>query len=85
MGRQDEEKKRLAKKLLQHGLPYRAIQSQLKIKFGSGFSNTTLQKIQIDLDNDDDLRAELIRVQNELALYKKLYFELLEAMKEKIT
>jgi hypothetical protein len=73
-----------AKKLLQEGIPYRDIQKQLKIKFGSGFSNTTLQKLQLEVDDDEDLRSELERVRNEMFLYKKLYFELLEAMKDKI-
>ncbi len=84
MGRMDEEKKIYTKNLLRVGIPYREIQTQLKIKFGSGFSNTTIQKIQVEVDEDENLRAELERVKNELALYKKLYFELLEAMKEKL-
>jgi hypothetical protein len=84
MGKLDGEKKYYAKKLLQEGIPYRDIQKQLKIKFGSGFSNTTLQKFQLEVDEDEDLRTELERVRNELYLYKKLYFELLEAMKDKI-
>ncbi len=55
------------------GIPYRDIQKQLKIKFGSGFSNTSLQKVQMEIDEDEDLRTELERVRNELFLHKKLY------------
>ncbi len=73
-----------AKSLLQVGMPYREIQTQLKLKFGSGVSNNKLKELQQDIEEDDDLRTELARVKNELILYKKLYFELLEAMKERL-
>ena len=79
-----DEKILFAKSLLRAGIPYRKIQIQLKIKFGSGVSNTKLKMIQKDIEKDEDLRAELERVNNELILYKKMYFELLEAMKDRM-
>lgn len=79
-----KEKITFAKSLLQVGMPYRDIQAQLKLKFGSGVSNNKLKELQQDIEEDDDIRAELTRVKSELVLYKKLYFELLEAMKERL-
>jgi len=78
------EKITFAKSLLHVGMPYREIQTQLKLKFGSGVSNNRLKELQQDIEEDEDLRTELARVKNELVLYKKLYFELLEAMKERL-
>ena len=78
------EKINFAKTLLEVGVPYREIQIQLKIKFGSGVSNSKLRDLQQDLEEDGDLRVELARVNKELVLYKKLYFELLEAMKARL-
>ncbi|UYP46834.1 hypothetical protein NEF87_003119 [Candidatus Lokiarchaeum ossiferum] len=79
-----KEKITYAKSLLRVGMPYRDIQTQLKLKFGSGVSNNKLKDLQQDIEEDEDLRAELTRVKSELVLYKKLYFELLEAMKERL-
>ncbi|WP_457559607.1 hypothetical protein [Candidatus Harpocratesius sp.] len=65
-------------------LTYREVQEELKRKFGSGVSNTTLQKIQEEISEIVELRAENNQLKQELAMYKNLYFELLDVMKKKL-
>ncbi|WP_457559038.1 hypothetical protein [Candidatus Harpocratesius sp.] len=84
MGKSTIEKLDYAKSLLRAGIPYRDIQIQLRIKFGSGVSNTTLQNLYQEMIDEMDLRSQLSECKRELALYKKLYFELVDAMKEKL-
>ncbi|UYP46705.1 hypothetical protein NEF87_002990 [Candidatus Lokiarchaeum ossiferum] len=84
MGKSSDEKVNLARQLLQLGVPYREIQATLKSKFGSGMSNTTLKKMQEKMEEAKSLREQLDRCQEERNLYKKLYFELLEAVKKKL-
>jgi len=56
----------------------------LKLRFGSGMSNTTLQKLQDERDEINRLREELKRCKYQLDLYKRLYNELLEKLRGKL-
>lgn len=80
-----EEKSFYARKLLRLELPYREIQSELKRKYGSGVSNSTLKEIQDDLQKIDKLREENHKLRKELAMYKSLYFDLMDTMKKKFS
>lgn len=80
----------LTKQLIAAGVPYREIQDILQKTFGSGVSNTTIQKLMQKEDELDQLRNELEKSKQELekskhdlALYKHLYFELLQTLKNK--
>ncbi|QEE17814.1 hypothetical protein DSAG12_03652 [Promethearchaeum syntrophicum] len=78
------EKVEFAKQLVKLGLPYREIQEELKRNFGTGMSNTTLQKIGAQETEIAELKIRLAQTTNELELYKRLYYEIVEAMKDKI-
>ena len=84
MGKSSQAKLDYVKSLLQAGIPYRDIQDRLKQLFGSGVSNTTLQNLVSEIEQEGDVTRQLEQCQQELALYKKLYFEMLTAMKEKL-
>ena len=43
-----------------------------------------MQNLVNEIEEEESIQVKLEQCQKELALYKKLYFELLEAMKEKI-
>ena len=77
------EKIAYAQQLLKQGFKYREIQEKLKEKFKSGMSNSTLTKLQAEMDENQMLKAEIQRLKNELALYKNLYQELLETIKHR--
>ena len=77
------EKIAFAQQLLQQGYKYRDIQEILKKKYKSGMSNSTLTKLQAEMDENQNLKAEIQRLKYELALYKNLYQELLETIKSK--
>ena len=47
-------------------------------------SNTTLQKLQDEVTELTTLRLEMEKLKPELALYKNLYFELLDMMNKKL-
>jgi len=79
-----EEKKEYVRKLLHAGIPYREIQDHLKIRFGSGMSNTTLKTMALETDEILNLRKNFIETKKELEMYKELYFELLKTIKEKL-
>ena len=78
------EKLEFTKKLLQMGLPYRDIQEKLRLQYGSGVSNTTLIKLQKKNDEISQFRKENEQLREELALFKKLYFELLALTKKRM-
>ena len=78
------EKKDYAEKLLKLNLPYREIQIILKQKFETGMSNSSLQKLRNNQQKKKDLEAENELLRHELTIFKKLYFELINSMKEKI-
>ena len=68
--------------LLELQIPYREIQEQLKREFGSGMSNTSLKNILIQQDKITKLEEENRRLKEDLAIFKKLYYELVEATKK---
>ncbi|MHA1522190.1 MAG: hypothetical protein ACTSRK_18595 [Promethearchaeota archaeon] len=84
MGKSSEEKIVFAKSLLKIGVPYREVQTNLKIKFGSGMSNTTLQKMMEEEEETRHCEQKLQKCEENLQLYKQLYFDLLDAMKKKM-
>ena len=47
-------------------------------------SNSTLQKLQDEVSEVATLRREFEKMKHELALYKNLYFELLDMMNKKL-
>ena len=84
MVKSSKEKLDLTRKLLKMGLSYRDIQEKLRLQFGSGVSNTTLIKLQKKNDEVSQLRKENDQIREELALFKKLYFELLALTKKRM-
>ena len=82
IGKSSQEKYQFTKNLLKIGVPYRQIQFNLKVKFGTGMSNTTLQnlyeEVLIELEREDRIK----QLEREVKLFRQLYFELLEKMKE---
>ncbi len=84
MGKSSEEKIVFARNLLKIGVPYREVQTNLKIKFGSGMSNTTLQKMMEVEEETRHCEQKLQKCEEDLRLYKQLYFDLLDAMKKKM-
>ena len=79
-----QEKIEYAQQLLCADIPYREIQEYLKLRFGSGMSNTTLQNLQETRDEIGRLQEELKRCNHQLELYKRLYHELLEKLQGKL-
>ena len=77
------EKKTYAIQLLRQGLTYREIQDVLKEKFGNGMSNTSLQNLKTKVNEFQRIKQENVDLRKELAMYKNLYFQLLDAMKQK--
>ena len=84
MGKSSKEKIALAEKLLISNTSYRLIQEELKKKFGSGLSNTTLKKLQRDQSRVKILEEKIEFLEDELALFKKLYFQLRKATKKRL-
>ena len=78
------EKIEFARQLVKLGLPYREIQEELRNQFGTGMSNTTLQKLGSQDTEITELKKTLADTTNELELYKRLYNELIGAMKDKL-
>ena len=78
------EKVEYARQLVKLGLPYREIQEELRSQFGTGMSNTTLQKLGSQDTEITELKKLLADTTNELELYKRLYNELIGAMKDKL-
>ncbi len=84
MGKSSKEKIELAEKLLINKTSYRLIQEELKKKFGSGLSNTTLRDLQRDQSRINILEEKIEFLEDELALFKKLYFQLRKATKNRL-
>ena len=84
MPKSSEEKIAFTQALLKLNYTYRDVQLVLKRYFGAGVSNNTLQKLQIEVERVSNVQEELKKCRYELDLYKNLYLELLNAMKEKI-
>ncbi|OLS14741.1 MAG: hypothetical protein RBG13Loki_1611 [Promethearchaeota archaeon CR_4] len=82
MGKSSQEKINFVYKLLKEGIPYRDIQTKLKDKFGNGISNTTLIRINARVLRDQTLEVRIQQLEEELALFKRLYFELLEKVRD---
>ena len=80
--RSSYEKVEFARKLLKIDIPYREIQSELKSRFGSGMSNTTLRKMTKEIEEITLLRKKNEKLENELTFYKNLYFDLLNTLKK---
>jgi len=78
----NDEKELYARKLLKLNLTYREIQEELRRKFKSGMSNSTLKILQDEVNEMQNLRAEVQHLRKELAMYKNLYFDLIETMKK---
>ncbi|QEE17542.1 hypothetical protein DSAG12_03379 [Promethearchaeum syntrophicum] len=84
MPKSSKEKQEYANFLLQKGISYAQIQEELKNRYGSGMSNTTLQRMILETDRIKELEDKMKDISLELKMYKKMYYELLEAVKEKI-
>jgi len=84
MSQNNEEKLSYAKKLLKIGMSYRDIQLNLKLTFGTGISNTTLKNLVVEEKQNEDWREKYEQSQEELAVYKNLYFNLLKTLKLKL-
>ena len=80
----DVEKINYAKKLLKIGMSYRDIQLNLKLTFGTGMSNTTLKNLVVEEKLIEDWKDKYEKSQEELAVYKNLYFNLLKTLKLKL-
>lgn len=78
------EKVAFARELIKLGLPYREIQEELRRNFGTGMSNTTLQKLGSQDTEIMELKKMLADTTNELELYKRMYYELIGKLKDKI-
>ncbi len=70
--------------LLKQGCTYREIQDKLKETFGSSVSNSTIKKLRDKYEQEVSKDAEIYRLKKELALFKRLYFELLEKVKDNV-
>ena len=75
----DKAKQEYASSLLNEGIKYREIQQKLQDKFGSGMSNTTLQKLQKQIKEMYILKKRVRELEEEVNLWKSMYFELKEA------
>ena len=84
MTHNNEEKISYAKKLLKIGMSYRDIQLNLKLTFGTGMSNTTLRNLVVEEKQIEDWKVKYEQCQEELAVYKNLYFNLLKTLKLKL-
>jgi DNA-binding transcriptional MerR regulator len=78
------EKKEFAKKMLKADVPYKEIQELLKHRFGSGMSNTTLKKMAEEENVIEKLQAELQKTKEQLVLFKKLYFDIVDKIRDKL-
>lgn len=84
MGKSNDNKINYAQDLLRKGIPYRDIQNELKKKYGSGMSNTTLKNLQKEQSEIKFLKEKIEYLEDELELFKKLYFQLRKATKKKL-
>jgi hypothetical protein len=79
MPKANKEKIDYVKELLEQKTVYRDIQEKLINKFGSGMSNSTLKKMQKELDENTMLKSKIKQLEYEVNHWKSLYFELKEA------
>ena len=84
MPKSSKEKQELARLLLNEGISYDQIQEELKNKYGSGMSNTTLKRLTVEPERIKELEDKVKELALELKMYKKMYYELLEVVKERI-
>ncbi len=84
MPKSSKEKHEFARLLLQEGISYAQIQEEMKIKYGTGMSNSTLQRIIVETSRIKELEDQVSEMAMELKMYKKMYYELLDAVKERI-
>ena len=85
MPKSPKEKQEFARSLLQQGISYAQIQEELKMRYGTGMSNSTLQRLIVESDRIRELENQVKEISLEAKMYKKMYYELLDAVKEKIT
>ncbi|WP_371806703.1 hypothetical protein [Candidatus Lokiarchaeum ossiferum] len=78
MAKTKKEKIEYAKKLIEEELSYDEIQKKLFKKFGSGMSNSTIKRLSEQKESIADLKKRNKELENELNLFKRLYFDLLE-------
>lgn len=78
MGKSSQEKINYAIELLKKGKTFREIQAILQKKFHSSMSFSTLTKLKKILSEKNDQSQRITLLEKELALFKKLYFDLLE-------
>ncbi len=78
MGRSSQEKINTAIELLKEGKTFREIQKQLKLHYKSTMSFSTLSKLNKIQTVNTEESDKIHRLEQELQLFKKLYFELLE-------
>ena len=84
MPKSSKEKHEFARLLLQEGIPYAQIQEEMKIKYGTGMSNSTLQRLIVETNRIKELEDQVSEMATELKMYKKMYYDLLDAVKERI-
>ena len=84
MPKSSKEKQELARLLLNEGISYDQIQDELKNKYGSGMSNTTLKRLTVKPERIAELEDKVNELTLDLKMYKKMYYELLDVVKEKI-
>ena len=84
MPKSSKEKQQVARELLEQGISYSQIQNRLKQEFGTGMSNSTLQRLAVENDRIRELEQQVSELNIELKMYKKLYYELLDVVKEKL-
>jgi hypothetical protein len=82
MGKSSQEKIDYAITLLKLGKTFRNIQKQLKNKFGSSMSFSTLTKLKDISAKNTEESVKIKQLEQELALFKRLYFELLDKDQE---
>ncbi len=78
MGRSSQEKIDTAIELLQAGKTFREIQAVLQQKFKSSMSFSTLSKLKKIQSTNTEESEKIRRLEQELELFKKLYFDLVE-------
>ena len=84
MPKTSREKKKFAITLLDQDLSYEEIQQKLKEKFGTGMSNTTLKNLNEQSQEINFLYTKVQQLEEEVNLWKKMYFELKSVMMNKI-
>lgn len=84
MPKSSKEKQEFARNLLDQGISYSQIQEDLKMRYGTGMSNSTLQRLIGESGRIQELEDQVKELSMELKMYKKMYYELLDAVKEKI-